>query len=54
VNLHAWRATLVKLRDTGRCDVDEFLARTDERLAWVTAEQAQILIDRVACIADCA
>jgi hypothetical protein len=51
-DLHGWRATLVKLRDAYRCDVDDLLVRTDALIVWVTAEQAQALIDRVACTAD--
>ncbi len=44
-DLHAWRATVLRSR---AFECEELLARIDEAIAAITAEQVQILIDRVA------
>jgi len=51
-DLHAWRSTLWGLRAADNCDVAGYLIQVDALIQWVTAEQARVLIDRVARTSD--
>jgi len=51
-DLHTWRSRLANLRNTDICDVDELIIPTEALIEWITVEQAQVLIDRVARSAD--
>ena len=40
------------MRDAENVDVADYLLKVDALIQWVTAEQALVLIDRVACTSD--
>jgi len=48
-DLHAWRLTALKLHAAGKFDGDAFIVQIDKLINWVSTEQTQVLIDRVAC-----